>query len=207
MSRKPATLLAAAGVAVLLLLGANALRQALSPLDWARAFARNPFALTTRATPTGPVVLQQIQRLQRVETCRYNGQVVVRGDTKGLLPTWLAGDRMLFVGQGEVVAGIDLSRLSTDDVQVQQGRVAVRLPEPEVFHTRLDNHASEVYERQTGLLTGPDRQLEKRVRVEAEDRIRAAALDHGVLATAETNAQELLRRQLGMLGFREVEFL
>src|SRR5688500_16792243 len=136
MRRRAVSLLAAVGVAGLLLWSANAAREALSPLEWARAFVRNPFALSTRAVPTGPVVLQQIQRLQRLETSRYNGQVVVRGDTSGWLPVWLAGDRLLFVGQGEVVAGVDLGRLRAEDVDVRDGRVTVRLPRPEVFHTR-----------------------------------------------------------------------
>ena len=200
-------LLLAASVLGITLLGVSVARQAFSSLDWAQGLIRNPFRLSTRTGPTGPVGLEQVQRLQRLETCRYNGQVIVRGDTKGMLPTWLAGDRLLFVGRGEVVAGVDLGRLRPEDLAVERDSVAVRLPSPEILHSRLDNRGSEVFERRSGIFTGPDRTLEGRVRVEAEDRIRQAALESGVLATAATNAQDTLRSHLQMLGFREVRFL
>src|SRR5688572_8696650 len=121
-----------------LVLWIGAAGRALSGGDWARALLRNPFGFSSRAA-SGPVVLQQIQRLQRLETCRYNGQVIVRGDTSGWLPAWLAGDRMLFVGQGEVVAGLDLGVLKAEDVVVRGSEVSVRLPAAEVLYTRIDN--------------------------------------------------------------------
>jgi len=198
------------GWTVGLLLGGICLSGALQvsrAWEQARGFLANPFATTARVTPSGPVLLEQVQRLQRLETCRYQGQVVVRGDRKGLLPQWLSGDQLLFVGRGEVVAGVDLSRLRAEDVRVERGAVSLRLPPVEILHSRLDNRSSEVFERRSGFFSGPDPQLETQVRVEAEERIRQAALDGGVLSTAETNAREALRKQLQPLGFSEVRFL
>jgi hypothetical protein len=174
---------------------------------WAAAtLLRNPF-LTFSSTASGPVVLQQIQQLNRLETCRYNGEVVVRGEKKGLLPTWLSGDRVLLVGRGEVVAGLDLSTLRAQDVQVRGRALTVHLPATQILHTRLDNRQSVVHERTSGLLSGPDRELDGQVRAEAEEKIRAAALQSGILRTAETNARETLSRQLRQFGFQEVRFL
>ena len=194
-------------LAAVFCLGLISARLVLGPLDRLEQFWRNPFSVSTRVMPSGPVVLQQVQRLNRLESCRYNGQVIVRGDTSGVLPVWLAGDRILFVGQGEVVAGIDLSQLRTDDVQVQEDRVSLRLPSAEILSTSLNNRQSQVYERQTGIFSRPDKELESKVRIEAEERIQQAALAEGVLQTATTNAREALRGQLVMLGFREVSFL
>ena len=77
----------------------------------------------------------------------------------------------------------------------------------EVLHTRLDNDTSHVYQRQAGFLTGPDAQLETEARREAEEKIRRAALESGALQTAGENARDVLRKQLGALGFRQVTFL
>jgi hypothetical protein len=167
---------------------------------------RNPFAVRSR-TLSGPVLLQQVQRLQRLETSRYQGEVIVEGETKGILPTWVSGDRLLFVGRGEVVAGIDLARLRPADLRAEGERVSIRLPAAEILHTRLDNHQSEVFDRRAGFFGGTDSDLETRVRVEAEDRIREAARTHGLLKTAQANAQEALRTHLNALGFRQVDFL
>lgn len=167
---------------------------------------RNPFSVRSR-TVSGPVLLQQVQRLQRLETSRYQGQVIVEGETKGVLPAWVSGDRLLFVGRGEVVAGIDLARLQPADLQANGERVSVRLPAAEILHTRLDNRESEVFDRRAGFFGGTDSDLETRVRVEAEDRIREAARANGLLTTARENAKEALRTHLNGLGFRQVDFL
>lgn len=172
----------------------------------AASLYRNPFGLFT-TTKSGTVVLQQIQQLNRLETCRYNGEVVVSGEKKGLLPTWISGDRVLLVGRGEVVAGLDLSALRAQDVRVDGQALTVRLPAPQILHTRLDNRKSEVHERTSGILSGPDRNLDGQVREEAEQRIRAAALESGILRTAELNARATLSQQLRQFGFREVHFL
>src|SRR3569833_472304 len=81
------------------------------------AWLRDPLGWSQSRVFSGPVVLERIQSLQRLETCRYRGEVVVRGRTGGILPTWLTGDRLLFVGRGEVVAGLDLARLRPQDVR------------------------------------------------------------------------------------------
>lgn len=207
MKRHLPILIAAGLVAGFVGLASGEIAARLSPAALAQALLRNPFGLTGRVGATGPVVVEQVQRLQRLETCRYQGQVIVEGENKGLLPTWLAGDQMLFVGRGEVVAGVDLANVTKTDVQVEGARVAIRLPAAEILHASVDSRASQVYERRSGILTGPDQQLETRVRIEAEDRLRSAALESGVLSTADQNARDTVRRQLELLGFREVRFL
>lgn len=192
-------------VAAAAILGAALFGAAVKMAPLAEAIC-NPFAVRSR-TISGPVLLQQVQKLQRLETSRYQGQVIVEGETKGILPTWITGDRLLFVGRGEVVAGIDLARLREGDLHAEGQRVSIRLPAAEILHTRLDNRQSEVFDRRAGFFGGTDTDLETRVRVEAEDRIREAAQANGLLRTAQENAQEALRTHLAALGFREVDFL
>src|SRR5437868_74159 len=162
MKRTTAILLACAAAGALWL-GIDAALRAISPVALAGRWLRAAWRMTTRTAPEGPAVLERVQRLGRLETCRYNEQVVVRGDTSGILPVWVAGDRLVFLGRGEVVAGVDLARLHPEDVRVDGDAVRIRLPPSEILHARLDNVQSEVMDRQTGLFTGPDRQLETRV--------------------------------------------
>jgi hypothetical protein len=166
----------------------------------------NPFQRTTRVASTGPAVLEQVQKLNRLESCRYNGQVIVRGDSSGSLPAWLVGDRLLFIGRGEVVAGIDFTQMRDEHVKVSDNSVVIQLPAAQIFSTHLNNKQSEVYERQTGIFGGPEKDLETKVRSEAEARIQEAALSNGILGTARNNAQEALRRQLTQLGFQDIRF-
>ena len=166
----------------------------------------NPFATTKTIAPTGPVVLEQVQALNRLETSRFTEQVIVRGDEDSSLPRWMIGDHILFVGNGEAVAGIDLAKMKPGDVQVEGDKATLRLPAAEILHVRLDNKTSQVYDRQTGVFNQPDKNLESQVRADAEQRIREAAIQGGILKTATENAQETLRKQLHALGLHSVDF-
>src|ERR1700724_3427809 len=64
-----------------------------------------------------PTVVRQIQQLQRLETVSYTMDKIISGEhANAYLPKFLAGDRLLLVVHGEVVAGIDLARLQPGDV-------------------------------------------------------------------------------------------
>ena len=167
----------------------------------------NPFGFTSTVTPSGPVVLTEMKKLARLETARYRGQAIVKGDTSsGFVPTFLAGDRLVFIGHGEVVAGVDLAKLQESDVTVADGVATITLPSAEIFHTRLDNAQSEVFERQTGIFSRPDRDLETKTRLEAENRIQQGALESGLLRNADIGAREALQKHLKMLGVKDILF-
>jgi Protein of unknown function (DUF4230) len=154
-----------------------------------------------------PAVVRQIQQLQRLETVLYTLENVVEGehDYTSVLPKLLTADRILLIGHGEVVAGVDLGRISSDDVIVQGRSVSLRLPQPEVFSVRIDNQKTRVYSRDTGILVPVDPNLETDVRREAEHQLREAALKDGILQAAERNARATLTSFLKGLGFERVE--
>jgi len=132
---------------------------------------------------------------------------IVSGErTSSMLPDFLAGDRLLMLVHGEVVAGIDFSNLESGDVQVSGRQVRLHLPAAVVFSTRLDSAKTRVYSRQTGLLVPTDPNLETQVRQEAERQLHDAAVADGVLKTAQQNAQTTLVSLLQGLGFTEVSF-
>jgi hypothetical protein len=154
-----------------------------------------------------PTVVNKIQQLQRLETVVYTMDKVVSGQKENaVLPDFLAGDRLLMVVHGEVVAGVDFSGLKSGDVAVEEKKVVLRLPSAQVFSTRIDNERTKVYSRQTGLLVPVDPNLETQVRQEAERQLQQAALLDGILKTANTNARSTLTSLLQGLGFERVEF-
>jgi hypothetical protein len=154
-----------------------------------------------------PTVVNKIQQLQRLETVVYTMDKVVSGEKENpILPNFLAGDRLLMVVHGEVVAGVDFNALKSGDVAVEERKVVLRLPSAQVFSTRIDNERTKVYSRRTGLLVPVDPNLETQVRQEAERQLQQAALLDGILKTANTNARSTLTSLLQGLGFEQVEF-
>jgi len=153
-----------------------------------------------------PTVIQQIRALQRLETVSYTMDKIISGERENpILPNFLAGDRLLLVVHGEAIAGVDLSKLQPADIVVNGRSVAIHLPQAEIFTTRLDNAKTRVYSRDTGLFSTPDPNLEGEVRQEAERQLEAAALQEGILKTADKNARQTLTIMLTGLGFTNVE--
>jgi hypothetical protein len=154
-----------------------------------------------------PTVVDRIQRLQRLETVVYTMDKLVTGAKENpIFPDFLAGDRLLMLVHGEVVAGIDFSSLKPGDVRVEGKQVRLRLPSSQVFTTRLDSAKTRVYSRQTGLLVPTDPNLETEVRQEAEHQMQAGALADGILRTAQQNAIATITSLLQGLGFEKIEF-
>jgi hypothetical protein len=154
-----------------------------------------------------PTVVDRIQRLQRLETVVYTMDKIVSGAKEiSFFPDFLAGDRLLMLVHGEVVAGIDFSNLKPGDVKVEGKQVRLHLPAPQVFSTRIDSGRTRVYSRQTGLLVPTDPNLETEVRQEAERQLQQAAMADGILRTAQQNATATITSLLQGLGFERVDF-
>jgi hypothetical protein len=162
---------------------------------------------TTELDMSQPAVVDKIKQLQRLETVVYTVDKVVSGEKESsILPNFLAGDRLLMIVHGEVVAGVDFGELKNGDLSIQGKTAFLRLPQAQVFSTRIDNQRTKVYSRQTGLLVPVDPNLETQVRQEAEKQIQQAALLDGVLNTADKNARTTLTSLLQGLGFERVDF-
>jgi hypothetical protein len=154
-----------------------------------------------------PTVVDRIQRLQRLETVVYTMDKLVTGAKENpIFPDFLAGDRLLMMVHGEVVAGIDFSNLKPGDVRVEGKQIRLHLPAAEVFRTRIDSAKTRVYSRQTGLLVSTDPNLETQVRQEAERQLQEAALADGILRTAQQNATSTISSLLQGLGFEKIDF-
>ncbi len=153
-----------------------------------------------------PTVVDRIQRLQRLETVVYTMDKLVTGAKENpVFPDFLAGDRLLMLVHGEVVAGIDFSTLKPGDVRVDGKQVHLHLPEAQVFRTRIDSEKTRVYSRQTGLLVPTDPNLETQVRQAGERQLQEAALADGILKTAQQNGVSTISGLLQGLGFEKID--
>jgi hypothetical protein len=154
-----------------------------------------------------PTVVRQIQQLQRLETVSFTMDKIISGEHDSpYLPTFLVSDRLLLVVHGEVIGGVDLTKLQPDDVSIQGPSISLRLPQSQILVTRLDNAQTRVYSRDTGLFSSPDPNLESEVRQEAERQLQEAAMQGDILKTADSNARSTISSLLQGLGFKKVDF-
>ena len=190
----------------------NRLQGTLLPVRTMQGALSTQVAEVLHPTPTvipDPVtIVHKVQRLARLETVQYTVEKVITAESgqEGVLAP-LFGDRLLFVAHGVVIAGVDLGQLEADDLWVEDGVLYVRLPQPEVFVATLDNEKSYVYDRETGLLTKGQVDLETVARQAAEQAILQAALEDGILEQAQANAEVFLERLFAQLGYERVVFV
>ena len=111
-------------------------------------------------------LVTQVRELNRLETATMHVMHVGRvSQTYKLVPDALAGDEITFLAEGDVIAGIDLARLTPQDVwKSPDGTINLRLPPAEVLVARVDNQKSRVLTRDTGVLRRRDVDLETRAR-------------------------------------------
>jgi hypothetical protein len=153
-------------------------------------------------------LVTRVRELNRLETA---GMRVVSVSTikqsYDVIPNALAGDELTLYSAGDVIAGVDLSLLKTDDVHREpDGTIVVRLPPPQLLVSRLDNRATHVIKRNTGVFRRADIGMEGRARQYAEQNIRNEAIHRGILPMAQQNAEARVAGLLHTLGAPKVRF-
>lgn len=123
---------------------------------------------TPKVIPDPVTIIREVQSLARLETILYSIEKVITAEINQGVFGPLFGDRLLFVVHGYVIAGVDLARLSSEDLWLEEGTLYARIPEAEVFVVTLNNDQSYIYDRETGILCKSDLDLE------------TAALDDGI---------------------------
>ncbi|MBE0698047.1 MAG: DUF4230 domain-containing protein [Anaerolineaceae bacterium] len=185
--------------------------EALSPITDSNSALGTKVASILNPTPTilpDPItIIHEIRSLARLETLQYTMEKVITAEEGQGSLGFLFGDKILFVGHGTVIAGVDLARMRPEDLQVKEKVLYVRLPPAEIFVVDIDNEKSYVYNRDTGLLTKGDINLERLARVATEKEITKSALEEGILDQAQENAENYLSRLLRGLGYPEVVFM
>jgi hypothetical protein len=189
----------------------NQINTTLSPIQQTNNEISTQIASLLHPTPTvipDPVtIIRQVQSLARLETIQYTVEKVITAEVNQGIFGPLFGDKLLLVAHGNVIAGIDLNKIESNDLWLEDDVLKVRLPQAEVFTATLDNEQSYIYDRTTGLLTKGDPQLETAARQAAEQEILKAAETDGILDMATQNAKVYLERLFNTLGYLKVEFI
>jgi len=161
---------------------------------------------TNTPTPTPIVVINKITGLGRLETTEFAMQTIIdlSNEPNNLWEEVVGGDKIVLVAEGEVVAGVDLSKIEPADIDVDGTTVTIILPPTEVFYSRIDNEKTKVYERDAGLLVSPDPNLESRARQMAEEKLTKWAIERNIYDRAESSANLQVENLLLSLGFTDI---
>jgi len=170
-----------------------------TPGDVAAVFEPEPYE------EIGAVVITSIRNLAElttVESVQYT--IVEKGTDAGWL-SWARNDSVRLLAVANIGAGVNLKEVMLQDVDLDdQGVIAITIPRATIQYVAPDNDATQVIERDLGLFTKGDPQLESEVRRIADEVLLQSALDGGILEKAEANARMVLTNFLMSLGYRDV---
>jgi hypothetical protein len=200
----PAVAVVALVVAVLVLVGFVA--------GW-RPSLPNPFA-EEKIDRSSPAVLRSLEDLSEYHAASAHFEVIVDVENDArFLPSSLKGQRVLFVGVGDVDAIVDFGKLDDDAVTVSDDRLSasIKLPRPTLSKPRVDPEKSYVFARQKGafdriggLFGGGGSNDQEFYKLAAAKMSKAAKDDGTVLTLAEQNTKAMLEGFLRSLGFTKV---
>ncbi|MBD1929422.1 DUF4230 domain-containing protein [Trichocoleus sp. FACHB-90] len=154
------------------------------------------------------VVVRQVRNASELTTAVFTMEAVVPTSQDRKLGEYVIGTtRLLYIAYGEVKAGVDLSDLKADNVQIVNDTILLRLPPPRILDSKIDVNRSKVYDYDRGFLgLGPDvaPQLQTLAQQETLLKIITAACNQGLLKQANDRAELVVSQLLNVAGYKEV---
>ena len=172
-------------------------------------------------TITREGVVMQIQKLNRLETVAFSVDTIITSQKTGSwMKLWQDEQKGLFIARGRVEAGIDLSQLTPEMVQVVQPeidvdkvqeadantpvsmmpKITITLPPSEIFSVYLDD--IEIYDWQTGAfgMMQVDPKILQQAQSMAKKEVLERACRGDVMNMALENAQTQLQQLFSLTG-------
>lgn len=189
-----------AALGVLAIWGVRSIMGAIpTPGDLVEALEPEPYE------EIGPVVVTSIRDLASLTTVEVVEYTIVEKGTDSSWLDWARGDSLRLFAVANIGAGVDLSDITVRDISVDtEGVVELSVPGAQIQYVAVDNDATQILEREVGLLTKGDPRLETDARQVAEEVLVETALESGILDQAETNARNVLTDFLLSLGYQDV---
>lgn len=147
----------------------------------------NPGVTTIRVAS----ILESVEQLSTLTTTRYQYSNTFRvyRDMPPLIAV-LYGQEMTLFASGYVTAGVDLSQLSEQNVQISGTTLTLTLPAPTLQDCFFDESTSEIIGERRAFFQGSPQELQVTGRRIVINSIRDSALEAGILNEAKAQAEE-----------------
>lgn len=154
------------------------------------------------------VVVQQIRGASELTTAVFTMEAVVPTSSSRTIANYEIGKTTLvYVANGEVRAGVDLSAIASENVQASGDVLRVTLPAPTILDKKIDVNRSQVFDYNRGFLgLGPDRapELQDKAQEVALQKLLLAACQQGILQQASDRAELVVGQLLQNLDYSQI---
>ncbi|CAN5375377.1 hypothetical protein BH20BAC1_BH20BAC1_26670 [soil metagenome] len=158
-----------------------------------------------------PVVIKEIKSLAQLITITYADEIVMTQTKKGNgLPSLVttgpgvimvpATDKLVIIGRGKAIAGIDLKSVGEKDIHVEGDSISLRLPPAQILNTIINPSGYEIFIEQGKWEESQIIRLKQLIKKELFQR----AIDQNVLKLSETRAINIFENLLLNMGYQKV---
>jgi hypothetical protein len=160
------------------------------------------------------ILVKEINNLAQLITISAYNEIAIDSTKSGwklfnnpLIPNLLnlpnikePDNRLVLIGKGKILAGVNLAKLTATDVFVKDDSVSVTLPKAEILQVILNPSGFEVFE-ESGTWTDDE---VKAVKIKLRDKLVANAMQQNILLKADTRAITIMENFLRAAGFKKV---
>ncbi|MCJ8164718.1 DUF4230 domain-containing protein [Pontibacter sp. E15-1] len=146
-------------------------------------------------------VLTSVEDLGKMELVRYNFRDVVEYEKS--VSRFVPNSKLVLIVSGEAVGCVDFAKITQADIRFQGDTlVQVALPAPEICYYKVDHSKSKVFSKENTYFQ--DAELVEEGYKYAEQNVKKAALNSGILRQTTENAERILKPMLEEITGRRV---
>lgn len=172
---------------------------------------KNIFASQPVVIEETPIIIREINTLSQLITVTYTDEVVMdeAKTGKGISSIMSAGigmimvpstDRLVMIGRGKVLAGIDLKGLKEKDVQTIGDSIHITLPPAQILNTIINPSGFETFDEKGDWNEQEVTALKIKIKKELTQR----ALEQNILKQAEVRSRNIIETFLKSSEFKKV---
>ncbi|MBB6609959.1 DUF4230 domain-containing protein [Pontibacter sp. Tf4] len=148
---------------------------------------------TPAVTVNYNTILTSVEELGKMELVRYNFKDVVEYEKE--VSRYIPNSKVVLIVAGEAVGCVDFTKIEPGDIVFEgDSTVQIALPEPELCYYKIDHSQSKVFSKENTYFQ--DAELVEESFKYAENNVKRAALNSGILRQTQVNAEKILKPML-----------
>ena len=156
--------------------------------------------------PTASVV-EEIKKISEFTSACYYEEYVIQ-DTKeasgnALLKMVKSKPEVVILSKGKVRAGVDLGKITPEDIKVSNDTLRINLPQPEIFDVIVNPSDYEIFS-ENGDWSHDEI---SRIIQKGKENLQQHALDEGIIGKAGETGKKKLESLFQTLGYKVVEII
>ena len=157
------------------------------------------------------LIIQQMNAVSELTTSVFVMDTIVPTSSSRKLGNVVLGKtKLLYIARGEVKAGLDLSKIKPNDININDNRIVIKLPSPQILDSKIDVNHSQVYDYDRGFLNlGPD--VAPQLQIQAQrytiEQIKKTACQQNILNQANDKAVTLITQLMTNAGYSYVKVI